>query len=367
MDDANGGTVVAPRNVHLRRQNMTEGETRAFNDVFGIIFNAVSEQNPTMPGGRNLYNDPLTGAGIGVGTRFNIPGRPRPGHEKDEGQGVAELLKRMRRHSRKVKKAAEDEELFEKKRERIERCVTDLELLEWACREVFGEEGGEGLQLQRQQSQVQTNTDDEPSSTSTPTSTPLIPSTPLPVHSRAYARTIALLMQHFRERFQDPHLALSIFTHAKLRSSASYVFGCTVPVYNELITTRWRCFSDLQGVVAALEEMQVNGVEPNTDTWKVAEEVRREVGDRLFKNVAEDLTEGDEGRNERLWDLVKRIERLSIKGSKSGKTKSNLDKEWELKNKKQKRWNIASESWKFQDNSPTPDSIEDGNWRFGVW
>src|SRR6267154_1374361 len=52
------------------------------------------------------------------------------------------------------------------------------------------------------------------------------------------------------------------------------------PAYNELIETRWTYFRDLKGVHDALEEMRVNGVEPDGRTKKLVEKLRREVGAR---------------------------------------------------------------------------------------
>ena len=157
-------------------------------------------------------------------------------------------------------------------------------------------------------------------------------------------------MRTFRDRYADPHLALAIFEHARRLSIASYVFGCTTPAYNELLETRWACFRDLRGIADALEEMRVNGVEPDAATRKIVERLRREVGERNLWQEESDLETGE------VFTLLKKIERLSVKpilthreASRPSKSKS-----------KSKKWGISAERWKFEDESSD-------NYHFGDW
>ena len=313
-----------------RRQTMTEREASAFNDMFNMIFEAVSEHSAKTGAKPKVQQatvssrkDPLTGAGIGRGL--------------DTGDGVGDLLTQLRRHSKKVKRTGEDDEVFERKREQIELCETDQQLLEWAVREVF-EESVRHEQAARSLA-----------STSSATSS-------LPLQPPAYARIVALLMRTFRDRYHDPHLALALFAHAKRLSIASYVFGCAAPAYNELIATRWRCFKDLRGVLDAMEEMRVNGVEPDVETRKLVEELRRDVGERVLWS--------DQHKGVEEWKMVRRIEELSVRSSVRTR-RTGVDSTQGRRNTK--RWNAASESWKIEDQDPNADESEDGSWRFGDW
>ncbi|KAG1793343.1 uncharacterized protein HD556DRAFT_1191699, partial [Suillus plorans] len=122
-----------------------------------------------------------------------------------------------------------------------------------------------------------------------------------------YPYLIAHLMRSFRDKYCDPHLALSIFNYAQHLSIPSYVFGCTTPAYNELIETRWSCFHDLRGVHDALEEMRFNGVEPDGRTKKLAEKLRRKVGARTIWEEESVFGSGE------VVGMLSKIEQLTIK------------------------------------------------------
>jgi hypothetical protein len=112
------------------------------------------------------------------------------------------------------------------------------------------------------------------------------------------------LMSAARERYDDPHLSLALFDHARNLSALSCIFGCTTPAYNELLETRWGSFRDLRGVHAALEEMRVNGVTPDSRTRALVDDVRREIGARTLW-----LEESETGSGE-VWTIITAIERL---------------------------------------------------------
>jgi hypothetical protein len=133
-----------------------------------------------------------------------------------------------------------------------------------------------------------------------------------------YPYLVAHLMRSFRDKYRDPHLALSIFDYTRHLSIPSYVFGCTTPAYNELIETRWSCFRDLRGVHDALEEMHVNGVEPDGRTKKLIEKLRREVGARTVWEEESAFGSGE------VVGMLSKIEQLTVKESrrKRGKMSS---------------------------------------------
>ncbi|KAG2140315.1 hypothetical protein BD769DRAFT_1694845 [Suillus cothurnatus] len=233
-----GGTETSGR-ARARRQAMTAREINAFDEMFNMIFDAVSEQkDPSAKLSSLKQNDPLAVLG-GIG-------------RKPFGQApVPDLFGKLRQHSKRLKWTTQADEEFDKKKEEMELCDTDQQLLEWAMREVFGH-----------------------------ANPPQLASTHPELQHPTYPYLIAHLMRSFRDKYRDPHLALSIFDYARHLSIPSYVFGCTTPAYNELIETRWSCFRDLRGVHDALEEMRVNGVDPDGRTKKLVEKLRREVGAR---------------------------------------------------------------------------------------
>ena len=283
---------------------MTAREISAFDDMFNMIFDAVAEQK--------------IGSGDKQNLNVDIGGR----------KGLGDIFGKLRRHSKRMRWTTEEDELLDRKREEMELCDTDQQLLDWAMREVFGEsekmeessrngveEGGSPKKLQV-------------------------------VKSPTYPHLLALLMKTFRDKYRDPHLALSIFNHARNLSIPSYVFGCSTDVYNELITTRWNCFRDLKGVNDTIEEMSVNGVDFDATTRSLVEKVRHETGARNL------WVEGDEAGGNEAMSLLNKIESLVNQTTKkSRKSKTNT------KDSRPPRWN----EWKAQ----TED--RDDDWEFDSW
>ncbi|KAJ3727108.1 hypothetical protein C8R42DRAFT_658687 [Lentinula raphanica] len=288
----------------LRKQSMTATELSAFDDMFNMIFDAVSEQKSSeMRSGSDQKN--LSSSG-----------------------GLGDLFGKLRKHSKRMRWTTEEEELLDRKKEAMDLCDTDQELLEWAVREVFEE--SQKLEVASREALQQVNSSGNKKKAS-------MEGLPI-LQSPIYPHIIAHLMRTFRDKYHDPHLALAIFDHARNLSIPSYVFGCTTPAYNELIETKWRHFRDLKGVHDALQEMVVNGVDIDNTTRKIVDGLRREVGERNLWIEDEYLGEGE------LWDALKAIEGLVRKPKKD----SGMDKS--------KKWN----DWKTSDGA-------ERDWEFDEW
>ena len=286
------------------RQAMTARESSAFDEMFALIFNAVSAQEK---GDASTLEPPI---GIGRG-------------------GVDDLIGKLRKFPRKLKPARQIDEVLDRKKEEIDLCDSDYELLHWASREVFDESRRYEEHARKAISQAASSS-----------------STELPMlQPPTYPHLLAHLMHTFREKYGDPHLALTMFDHARSLSIASYVFGCSTPAYNELIETRWKCFRDLKGVYDALEEMRVNGVKFDARTRKVVEMVRREVGEQNLSVEDPGLDSGE------IWNLLTRIESIvaSKAPGKPGMPASYEPKQWDV--------------WKT---TPLEDT-EGDSWGFNQW
>ncbi|KAL1746567.1 hypothetical protein HDZ31DRAFT_62121 [Schizophyllum fasciatum] len=252
-----------------RRQAMTAREISAFDEMFDMIFDAVSEKHP-----------PARPAEVAAGRR-----------------GADALLGRLRLDAKKLRFTDAAAEALDRKLEAIDLCDTDHQLLTWAVREVFGEPAPDAAAA----------------AATDPTASPA-PAPPTPPDP-AYPHLVARLMRTFREKYADPHLALSVFDHAKRRSVASYVAGCGTRAYNELLATRWAGFRDLRGVADALEEMKVNGVPPDAHTRRIVERVRADVAGRA-------LWLDDDVPAAEVAGILHRIERLASHGAKDWKGKA---------------------------------------------
>ncbi|KAH7100469.1 hypothetical protein BKA62DRAFT_706405 [Auriculariales sp. MPI-PUGE-AT-0066] len=245
-------TSQRPTRTPVRKQAMTRSEINAFENMFDMIFTAIDEQQART--GVRPLGAGLDGAAIGPSTGL--------------GKVVDKVYNRKKDKSGTERSTTEDDAKLDLLREEMELCGTDAALLTWARNNVFTDTVANG--------------------------------TPGPT----YPGLLALLMRAFRERFGDPHLALSVFEHARHLSVSSFVFGCTTPAYNELIVTRWNSFRDLKGVRDALEEMKVNGVECDHFTRTLVETIRREVGER-HAWLEDSLTSGV------VFSMIQELELLS--------------------------------------------------------
>ncbi|KAI0739595.1 hypothetical protein C8Q80DRAFT_1199574 [Daedaleopsis nitida] len=311
---AGRGQDRAPRSVA-----MTAGENQAFNEMFTQIFDAHAAADSRFV------------AGIGQ-------------VRSTAGSG---LLSKLRPGPKRPRWTSEADEDLDRKKEEMELCETDIQLLEWAMREVFGES-----ERYEEQARLAAAT---PNDASSPTaSAERRHAGALELQPASYPYLLAGLMRTFRDKYNDPHLALAMFDHARNLSVASFVFGCTTPAYNELIETRWRCFRDLRGACDALEEMRVNGVALDNRTRLLAETIRREVGERTIWQEESSVGSGE------VWEMLGRLERLSI----VVQPKHRKAKEMAKENRRKRRWTSDQETWKAK--AAKPEDAED-HWAFDKW
>ena len=337
--------ALLARPTRARRQAMTAQEINAFDEMFNMIFNAVSDQRaasgspPTPSIGRSSATAPLN-----------------------------DIFRTLRRHSRGRWTTASDEEL-DRKKEEMDLCDTDQELLEWAAREVFSVPPKSAEDARKAIETTATTVHspsgrvkDKGSSTSTKTSERI-----LPLHPPTYPHLLAHLMKLFRTTYNSPSLSLCIFAHASRLSITSYVFGCTAPVYNELIQAKWEGWGDLTGVCTTLEEMRLNGVKGDGLTKTIIEKIRREVaGARPSELGNESGLEGPSHNSKtvasRLWidleetevvQLLTRIEHLTLK-----------DTLRKPKSYKRTKNSSIQESWKTEVLDP---GTKNDTWEFDSW
>ena len=255
--DKSPRTGLHNTSLEPRRQTMSNQELMAFDDMFNIVFSAVNE--------RRLAED-------GPAAAFDV----------DTRTPLGDFLKNLPKRPH-VRLKGEDTEL-DRLKEQIALCQSDHAMLEWAEREVFG------ASIRAEEAARAAVAEGKPP--------------PLHLQPPLYPQLLATLMSTAREGYDDPHLALALFEHARNLSSLSYIFGCTTPAYNELLETRWHSFRDLRGVHAALEEMRANGVSPDLRTRTLVDDVRREVGARTVW-----LEESETGSGE-VWTMLREIERF---------------------------------------------------------
>ncbi|KAI9068327.1 hypothetical protein FKP32DRAFT_1587724 [Trametes sanguinea] len=310
-----------------RPEAITASETQAIAEMFTQIFENTQLHK----------DDPATPGVVGLG-------RPR------RSATVHNMYSKLRSHSQKLRWTTEADQELDRKKEEMELCETDAQLLEWAMREVFGEFTRPSAQKPSEAAKANVSaskpeSQEASSSSSSSSSSPSAPSAPedtVQHHSSSYPHLLAALMRTFREKYKDPHLALALFNHARHLSIASYVFGCTTPAYNELIETRWRCFRDLRAVVSLLEEMRVNGIEMDGRTRMLGERIRGEVGSRTYWQEEHSIESGE------VRELMARLERLIVvQKPRRARAAEQAQAEDNGRGVRKRRWNAhVEEEWK---------------------
>lgn len=288
---------------------MTAREKNAFQDMFDIVFSGASELKDMKDPSKVTMFTPVSGVGAT--------------HQSRE---MADLFNRLRRNVKRLRWTSEIDEELDRKREEIELCDKDVQLLKWATNEVFTPQQSTGTPAKGQNAPAYNN--------------------------QLYPHIIASLIRAFRDKFHDPNLALAIFNHAKNLSIYSYVFGCTTPAYNELIETYWFCFRDLKSILDALEEMKVNGVEADNRTRRIVEIIRREAPSMRLMEEEDYFGNGQD----RVMHILSQIELLVKKPYAPVRRNGTRRRE--------KTW---SEDWKNGTDESFLNTRDGEDWSWGSW
>ncbi|KAG1716097.1 hypothetical protein ID866_1069 [Astraeus odoratus] len=344
------GNALLRRPSRARRQAMTAQEINAFDEMFNMIFNAVSDRQA-------------------VSKTSRLPDHSPPSIGPSSAMPLSNVFRTLRRQSSRARWTTASDEELDRKKEEMGLCDTDQELLEWAEREVFCTTKKCVVDAPKTlESATSTcrnsdnNAKDKGTSSSSKSSVHALPLQPL-----TYPHLLAHLMKLFRTTYSNPSLSLCIFMHASRLSIPSYVFGCTAPVYNELIQAKWEGWGDLAGVCAALEEMRLNGVRGDGLTRTIVEKIRREVAQARPSELGgnSDVVAGSSDPNllaSRLWDhlgetgvvrLLTRIEHLARKETVCKPRASKDDKGL-----------LTRESWKTE---VLDLETKNDSWEFDSW
>lgn len=285
--------------------SLSEQESQAFAEMYRSIF---SQPSPTAaaPTTRRVH-DQTGSAEQEITTHTDAPSGSRPSTDP-----LSSFFRRAEKRNQLLKDGVltpsgqvrgRSSVLLDEKVAEVEACKNDWELLQWAdglfatqremeiaTRSEMGSKAGVKRKNSKKGKSKETNLDNS-DSTQVLTTEPQVANAPDPstrsTHLHVYPYLLSLLMRTFRERYADPFISLSLFHHARRLSVFSYVYGCTTPVYNELLDTLWTCFRDLEGFLKALREMEVNGVEFDGRTRAIVEKI---------------TTEGAGGRSWSDWD-----------------------------------------------------------------
>ncbi|EPS45447.1 hypothetical protein H072_556 [Dactylellina haptotyla CBS 200.50] len=153
---------------------------------------------------------------------------------------------------------------YTKLKEKLDLCGNDLEILEFLDEEVFTMAGGGVFAASGGEEEAVTG------NAAVPTSN--------------YPKLLRDVIRVFRTEYQDFSACISVFENIKQLGPESYIIGCSVAVYNEMLLVRWKGYRDIGAVVDLLDEMRLNGVEGNAETAGIVADVLNDV--RVFESNA---------------------------------------------------------------------------------
>ncbi|KAH3679481.1 hypothetical protein WICMUC_000926 [Wickerhamomyces mucosus] len=85
-------------------------------------------------------------------------------------------------------------------------------------------------------------------------------------------------------KFKSPLEAITIFESLKNKSIETFIFGCNIINYNELININWLSFKDLNKILQILDELKLNGIQGNFQTLTKLLKISKEFKTLLFKD-----------------------------------------------------------------------------------
>ena len=356
--NANQSLIQRSSAIRHQRASITAREMSVFDEMFDLIFNAVSARDGTSSGSTSARVPPSATL---LSSAPSISGQtPSIGRA---GTPLNDLFRTLRRHTSRVRWTTAIDEELDRKKETMELFNTDHDLLQWVTKELFGEsqkwdeEAKKAMAASSAGATKEDGKGKDRSVTATVSADAAAASSPSgspkerPSNHSIYPHLIAHAMRIFRTTYSNPSLSLAIFNHAARVSIPSYVFGCTAPAYNELIEAKWEGWADLEGVCNALEEMRANGIKIDGRTRIVVEKVRREVGEarpvelgepRLEAEAEDGAADLDDAKDinplaRRVWEelgevevmrLLHRIERLALRDRSRKSTSSPHDESW---------------------------------------
>lgn len=119
------------------------------------------------------------------------------------------------------------------------------------------------------------------------------------VVSKVYPNTLLHAAELLHSNFPMSQYSNQLLDTVKAHGRASFVMGASVELCNELISFRWRVYSDLPYIVSLLEEMEEAGIEFNWDTLSIVDDIRKQ---RQMDKYTTRTQNGDSDSGTWWWD-----------------------------------------------------------------
>ncbi|KAF3273532.1 hypothetical protein TWF970_009051 [Orbilia oligospora] len=138
-----------------------------------------------------------------------------------------------------------------------------------------------------------------------------------------YPKLLKEAIKLLRTEYNDFSACTAVFEKVKQLGTESYIIGCSVGVYNEMLEVKWRGYRDMSAVLDLLEEMRVNGVDGDEITAGIVADVLSDV--RVFESNSflpgtvmvwrtEGVLEGKERLREMMGALVREGDQRMLGG-----------------------------------------------------
>jgi hypothetical protein len=238
----------------FRRQTMSAREISAFDEMFNMLFNAVAPKTPSAQ------------------TQAHTP-----------SVGYTHHTERLRKAAMRLPRPLTPEEIqtLDAKKEEMELCETDFELLQWAEREIFADSIE---QLKKYEKNFLKLFSQELSTSEAASSSPI----PNPkfemeveIQNPLYSPLLVNLMLLAMHKFNNTQLARTLFLHAANLSFPSYIHACTTASFNVYLEALWTSTRDLKSVMESVEEMHRSGVKRDGSTRSIVAKIRRDLEEVL--------------------------------------------------------------------------------------
>ncbi|EWC47992.1 hypothetical protein DRE_02874 [Drechslerella stenobrocha 248] len=95
--------------------------------------------------------------------------------------------------------------------------------------------------------------------------------------SSNYPKLLREVLRILRGVYKDYPACVAVFQRIKQLGSESYIIGCSVGVYNEMMLARWAGYRDIQAVVDLVGEMRLNGVRGDAKTAAIMTDVLNDI------------------------------------------------------------------------------------------
>ena len=115
------------------------------------------------------------------------------------------------------------------------------------------------------------------------------------------AAVYPLLLTHcmtlLTQKFNNTIAAIDVFTKVSKASSGSYVRGCSIDAYNQLILASWAAYWDLGIIEGILEEIKNAGLTFNEDSAKILRQIQDQVHSWDSSSLAKRIVMADAGQS----------------------------------------------------------------------